>query len=145
MAANCVIELEAEESPGTKNDSNCQADRTIGTRRKGSSPNVSALKILIDDDDKQKNALVLNIEATPREKGYKPMFWKPTCGDHPQAKEGMSSYSQLRGINCINQLFGWIRGSQRQLQIPLHLQFSCSVQFMLALMLMVFLLGKLLI
>ncbi|CAK9169426.1 unnamed protein product [Ilex paraguariensis] len=139
MEANHVIELEAKKSHGIVDDISCQADRPIGTRRTRTSPGIGALEIVIDDEDEQQKALTLNIEATPKEKGFKPVFWKLRSGAHPQAKGGILSYTQLRGINSISQLFGRAGGSQRQLQIPIHFLLSRSIQLMLAMMLTVFL------
>lgn len=104
MDGSYVIELVANESPGTSDDSCCQADRKIGTRRTWSSPNIGALKITIDSKNDDQNALMLSIEATPKEKGSKPVFGKMRCGDHPQAKGGILCQTQLRGITGINQV-----------------------------------------
>lgn len=127
--ATYIIELEAKEAPGTRDDINCQADRTTGTRRTGNSP-PGSWKIVIADEDEHSKKLVPSIEATPKGKGSKAVLWKQRWGEHPQAK---------RGINWFNQIFGRVGGLQRQLQSPLQLQFSCSVQLTIALMLTIFL------
>ncbi|XP_059636274.1 uncharacterized protein LOC132278497 [Cornus florida] len=134
-----VIRIEAEEISQTRDDMSCQADRTNGTRRTWSSPDFGAWKIVIADEDEQKKALLQSMDATPKEKGSKSVFSKQRCGDYHLAKRGVLSYTQLRGINWINQILGWFRGYQRQLQSPLHLQIGHSLQFTLALMLTIFL------
>ncbi|KAA8535593.1 hypothetical protein F0562_030596 [Nyssa sinensis] len=140
-----VIELEAKEISLTRDDMNCQADRIAGTRRTWSSPDIGAWKIVITDEDEKKKALMPIIEATPKEKGSKLVFWKQRCGDQHLARGGISSYTHLRGINWINQILGRVGGCQRQVRSPLHLQSSCHVKLTLALMLSIFLIGKLLI
>ncbi|RVW27996.1 hypothetical protein CK203_106186 [Vitis vinifera] len=109
-------------------------DRTTGTRRTGNSP-PGSWKIVIADEDEHSKKLVPSIEATPKGKGSKAVLWKQRWGEHPQAK---------RGINWFSQIFGRVGGLQRQLQSPLQLQFSCSVQLTIALMLTIFLIGRLL-
>ncbi|XP_057967838.1 uncharacterized protein LOC131157584 isoform X2 [Malania oleifera] len=134
-----IIELAAKEIPVTRDDLNCQADKASGSRRTWSSPNFGALKIVIADEDEQRKASMSSVEATPKEKGAKPMFWKQWFRGHSQAKGGIPSYIQLRGFSWINQLFGRVTVFQRQLQGPQYLQFSCSVRLMLGLMLTIFL------
>ncbi|XP_057967840.1 uncharacterized protein LOC131157584 isoform X3 [Malania oleifera] len=114
-------------------------DKASGSRRTWSSPNFGALKIVIADEDEQRKASMSSVEATPKEKGAKPMFWKQWFRGHSQAKGGIPSYIQLRGFSWINQLFGRVTVFQRQLQGPQYLQFSCSVRLMLGLMLTIFL------
>ncbi|KAJ6857148.1 hypothetical protein NC651_038754 [Populus alba x Populus x berolinensis] len=131
-----IIDIEEKENLGMRDDITCQVDKTIGSRRTWSSPNFGALKIVIAQDDGQRDKVMSSVEATPKEKGYKPFFWKQRCGEHSRAKGS---------ITLFNKLFGQAGGLQRQLQLPLHLQFSCSIQLTLALMLSIFLIGKLLI
>ncbi|XP_031255517.1 uncharacterized protein LOC116130200 [Pistacia vera] len=124
--SECVIEVK-DDSPGTSNDIIYKADRGTGARRTWSSPNFSALKIVIADEGGENNKLMQCVESTPKEKGFKPVFWKQSCVEHPQA----------RGVvNVFNQLFG---GVQRQRQNPVLLPFNRSVRLMLVLMLTVFL------
>lgn len=123
----CVIEIE-EESSGTRDDIIGKADRTSGgSRRTWSSPNLGSLKIVIANDNGEHSNLIGCTESTPKEKGSKPVFWKQRCTEHPQAKGA---------VNLFNQLFG---GIQRPRQTTGQLQFNCSVQFMLVLMLTIFL------
>lgn len=124
MDDSYVIEVVKNESPETSDSSCSPADRKIGTRKNWSSPNIHSLSIKIDAKNDVKNALMSSIEATPKEKGTKPIFWKPTFVDNFQ---GMS------GINRINQLSRMVLGSQRQLQ-TLVLQRNRSFQLILALM-----------
>uniref|UniRef100_A0A2P2M7T9 Uncharacterized protein LOC105139289 isoform X1 n=1 Tax=Rhizophora mucronata TaxID=61149 RepID=A0A2P2M7T9_RHIMU len=130
-----IIDIK-EETLVKKDDVAFHSDKTTGTRRICNSQNFGALKIITADEDTQKNKLLPIIEATPKEKGFKPLFWKQRCGEHSQTNGGKIAF---------NQLFGYVGGFQRQLQAPLHLQFSCSIQLILALMLSIFLIGKFLI
>eukprot|EP00257_Ricinus_communis_P022609 XP_015582387.1 uncharacterized protein LOC8273518 [Ricinus communis] len=124
-----IIDVEDRDISRMRDDIICQADKTSGTRRIWSSPNFGALKVVIADEDEHDSRLS-RIDATPKEKGSKPLFWKQKCGEFSRAK-GPSS--------MFNQLFGQVGGFQRQLQSPLPMQFSCSVQLTLALMLSIFL------
>ncbi|KAJ6742900.1 hypothetical protein OIU85_016933 [Salix viminalis] len=132
-----IIDIEEKENLGMRDDIICQVDKTTGSRRTWSSPNFGAMKIMVARDDKQKDKMKSSVvEATSKEKGHKPFFLKQRCGEHSQAKGS---------ITLFNQLFGRTGGFQRQLQTSLHLQFSCSIQLTLALMLSIFLIGKFLI
>ncbi|KAL6977737.1 hypothetical protein U1Q18_026525 [Sarracenia purpurea var. burkii] len=139
-----IIGIEATETPGSRDDINCQNDRTSGTRRMWSSPNIASWKTVIANKDEKKNTLLPSIEATLKEKGSKPVFWRERGDDHLEAKGGILSYSQLRGTRWINQILGQVGGCQGQLQAPIHSRLS-SVRFKLVLMLTLFLIGKFLI
>ncbi|XWS73229.1 hypothetical protein CRYUN_Cryun02cG0109700 [Craigia yunnanensis] len=128
--SQCVIDVEDEESSGRTDDVSCGQDRTTGTRRTWSSPNFGALKIVIADEYEDRSQIRSGIEDSPKEKGSKPFFRKQRCGELPQAKGA---------FNLFNQHFGWVGGLQRQLQSPVHLQFSCSLQLTLALLIAIFL------
>lgn len=117
-----VIDVEERETSRTRESIICQADKTSGTRRTWSSPNVGALKVVIADEDEHRDKSP-RVDATPKEKGSKPLFWKQRCGE----------------LSRVNQFFGQAGGFQRQLQAPLPLRFSCSIQLTLALMLSIFL------
>ncbi|KAF8115532.1 hypothetical protein N665_0025s0002 [Sinapis alba] len=61
------------------------ADKKLGTRRTWSSPNVpdiNALRIDVTLEEEEKKRFVSDIEATPKEKGYKPLFWMQRCRDY---------------------------------------------------------------
>ncbi|XP_022867606.1 uncharacterized protein LOC111387292 isoform X1 [Olea europaea var. sylvestris] len=131
VEAICSTVPEEEEIPEARGESSSWRARNL--------PGVSALEIVIDNDYEQRNALV---EATPKEKGSKLYFWRSGCEDHPQAKGGALIYSHLKMINCINQLFKRTPRSQRQQQISPTLPVN-SIRFILALMLTIFLVGKL--
>lgn len=125
--SECVIELE-EESSETRDDIICIADRPTSAWRNWSSPNFDSLKIVIaNGDEEEGNKLMACVESTPKEKGFKPIFRKQNFADTP-AKGA---------VNFFNQVLG---GFQRRQQSTVHLQFNCSVQFMLALMIMMLLL-----
>ncbi|XVE71816.1 hypothetical protein DITRI_Ditri10aG0182300 [Diplodiscus trichospermus] len=128
--AVCVIDIEDEESSGRADDVSSGQDRAMGTGRTWSTPNFGALKIVIADEYGDRHPIRSGIEATPKEKGSKPFFHKLRCGELPQAKGA---------LNLFNQRFGWVGGIQRQLQSPVHLQFSCLPQLTLALLIAIFL------
>ncbi|XP_051150108.1 uncharacterized protein LOC127264614 [Andrographis paniculata] len=82
------------------------------------------LEIVIDKDERKKNSL---IEATPKEKGSKPPFWRA---------KGVSNYPQMKFITSINQfLIG--HKNQRQQHMSPAVQVK-SIRFILALMLTIF-------
>lgn len=142
--ANFVIELEAKELPGTREDLNCQMERLNGQRRTWSSPNFGASKIVKANEDDQRKISVASDESTKGKK-LRSGFWKQKGGEHLQAKGGISSYLDMKGINWVYQLVGRVGGFQRQLQGPQHMQFSCSIQLTLVLMLTILLVGMLMI
>lgn len=125
-----AVELEGNELLGSTDDIICQVDRATNTRRTWSSPNIGALRIVIADEDEQRNQLLPGFEDTPKEKGSKLLFWKQRCGEVPQVKGA---------VHVFNRLFGRVGGFQRQLQNPPRLQYGCSVPVTLALMLTIFL------
>ncbi|PON75963.1 Syntaxin 6, N-terminal [Parasponia andersonii] len=127
---NYAMELEGNEMVESRNDIICQADRTANTRRTWSTPSFGTLKIVIADEDEDRNKLISEYESTPKEKGSKLVFWKKRCAEHSQANGA---------FNLLNQLFGRVSGSQRQLHNPPRIQYGCSVQVTLALMLTIFL------
>lgn len=101
--ASYVINIEATESHETRDVVNCQADRTSGTRRTWSSTEIGTCRIVIPDEDEQKTELLLTTEATPKEKGSKPVCWRK-CGDRREVKGGILRHSQLRGVRWINKV-----------------------------------------
>ncbi|KAL5549140.1 hypothetical protein UlMin_004371 [Ulmus minor] len=125
-----AVELESKENLGLRDDIICQADRTTNTRRIWSSPNVGALRIVIPDEDEQRDNLISQCEGTPKEKGSKLVFWKKRCGEFSQANVA---------VNLFNQLSGRVGGFQRQVHNPPRLQYGCSLQVALALMISIFL------
>jgi hypothetical protein len=125
-----AMELEGKEIPGRRDDILCQVERATNTRRTYSSPNFGALRIVIADDDEQRHEQMPGFEGTPKEKGSKLLFLKHRCGEFPQMKGA---------VHVFNQLFGRVGGFQRQSQNLPRLQYGCSVQVTLALMLTIFL------
>lgn len=87
---DCVIDIEERGSPESADAIiRVQADKKSGTRRTWSSPNVpniSALRINVPVDAKEEESkrFVSQIEATPKEKGSKPLFWMQRCRDYNQ-------------------------------------------------------------
>lgn len=133
--AKYVIDIEAKETPGTRDDINCQADRASASRRTWSSPNTGTWKIVIADADEQRNESALSIEATPKEKESKPFFWKEIRGELLETKGATPNSIHLRS------LFGRFSRFQRQPHSPQrqNSKFGCSVRVTLALMLSIFL------
>ncbi|TKY54576.1 Golgi vesicle transport [Spatholobus suberectus] len=127
-----VIEIKADAVSRSNDDVVSQTDRTTSTRKTWSPPNYGALKIVIADEDEQGNKPTRAVDATPKEKGFKHLFWKQKCEEYPQA---------MRVVRMFNQRFGRIGicQSQRQFQSSSHLRYGCSVQVTLALMLTIFL------
>jgi len=127
VEAKRFIEVEKKEIPEARDEPSSHRARNL--------PGVSALEIVIDIDNEERNALV---EATSKEKASKPYFWRSMCEDHPQAKGGVFTYTQLKILNFKNQLFKRTPRSQRQQQISPKLPFD-SIRLILALMLTLFL------
>ncbi|KAJ0250851.1 hypothetical protein HA466_0132760 [Hirschfeldia incana] len=98
------------------------AGKKLGTRRTWSSPNVpdvSSLRVdvRVDAKEEEKKRYVSDIEGTPKEKGYKPLFWMQRCRDY-------------------NQLFDRVRYYQRRFGVP----FNRPVRLIVSLTLLLFLL-----
>lgn len=93
--ADCVIEIKADAISGNSDDVVSQTDRTTSTRKTWSPPNYGALKIVIADEDEQRNKLTRTVDATPKEKGYKPLFWKQKCKEYPQAMRAVHIFNQV--------------------------------------------------
>ncbi|AES92325.2 syntaxin/T-SNARE family protein [Medicago truncatula] len=130
-----AIEIKADADSRNSDDVVYQTDTTTSTRKTWSPPpNYAALRIVIADEDEQGNQLTRTVDATPKEKGSKPLFWKQKFEEYPQA---------MRAVHMFNQVFGRIGLCQRQLRSPLHLRHGRSLKVTLALMMIIFLLGKL--
>ncbi|KAL1210560.1 hypothetical protein V5N11_006882 [Cardamine amara subsp. amara] len=120
---DCVIDIEERGSPERADAIICvQADKKAGTRRTWSSPNVpniSALRVnvSVDANEEERKKFVSQIEATPKEKGSKPLFWLQRCRDY-------------------NHLFDRVGFYQRRFRIPL----SRPIKLILSLTLILFLL-----
>ncbi|XP_039165002.1 uncharacterized protein LOC104437384 isoform X2 [Eucalyptus grandis] len=106
-----------------------QADKTSGSRRTWSSPSMGDWRIAVADDE-ERNNLNSTVVDTPKEKVPRTIFGKNRCGERTQAK----SLTRM-----FNQAFGHCHVLQRQPYSPRSLRFSCSLQFMLALLLTIFL------
>ncbi|KAL7134385.1 hypothetical protein ABFS83_11G023300 [Erythranthe nasuta] len=104
---NCYIELQENKFP----EISCQ-ERV-------------ALEIVVDSDNRQSNALV---EVTPKEKGFKPLFWRSRGGN----------CTHMRLINWMNRHLGGGYRSQRQQHVSQVMPIK-SIRFILVLMLTVFL------
>ncbi|CAA7048777.1 unnamed protein product [Microthlaspi erraticum] len=123
----CVV-IDIEEERGSPESADgiirLQADKKGGARRTWSSPNVpnvSALRINVpvdSKDEEEREKFVSQVEATPKEKGSKPIFWLQRCrGDY-------------------NQVLDRVRYYQRRFRV----QFSRPIQLILSLTLVLFLL-----
>ncbi|KAI4379823.1 hypothetical protein MLD38_006069 [Melastoma candidum] len=104
-------------------------DRTVGASGAWNSPSVRDWRIIIADED-GRDTLLPQVEVTPKVKGYRAPFWKARCGVHSPPKS-------LNGL--FNKLFGRSHSLPRQSYLPRNLYPSQSVQLMLAVMLMIFL------
>ncbi|KAG2319425.1 hypothetical protein Bca4012_054329 [Brassica carinata] len=116
LSPDCVIDIDDERgSPGSAGYRN-------GTRRTWSSPNVpdiGALRIdvRVDAKEEEKKRFASDIEATPKEKGYKPLFWMQRCRDY-------------------HQLFDRVRYHQRRFGVPFNRPVQLIVSFTLLLFLL---------
>ncbi|EYU20909.1 hypothetical protein ABFS82_11G025200 [Erythranthe guttata] len=104
---NCYIELQEKKNP----EISCE-ERV-------------ALEIVVDNDNRQSNALV---EVTPKEKGFRPFFWRSRGGN----------CTHMRLINWMNRHLGGGYRSQRQQHVSQVMPIK-SIRFILVLMLTVFL------
>ena len=89
------MELGLKEVYGSRDDSICQVDKTANTRRTWSTPNFGDLKIVIADEDEQRNQLISDFESTPKEKGSKFIFWKKRCGELSRANGAVNLFNQV--------------------------------------------------
>ncbi|KAL5066029.1 hypothetical protein RYX36_027766 [Vicia faba] len=129
-----AIEIKAGDISRNSDDVVSQTDITSTKKTWSPPPNYAALRIVIADEDEQRNELTRTIDANPKDKGIKPLFWKQKFEEYPQA---------MRAVHMFNQLFGRIGLCQRKLQSPLRLRRGHSLKVTLALMIIIFLLGKL--
>ncbi|PIN14091.1 hypothetical protein CDL12_13275 [Handroanthus impetiginosus] len=130
---DCIIELRESKFPETGDEIGYQADQITGNRRAWSSPERAALEIVIDNVGRQMNG---PIEATPKEKGFRPFFWRPP-GDNFLGVRGVISHTQKKMIGWTNQHWRGHR-SQRQQQVS-HMFPVNPIRFVLVLMLTIFL------
>ncbi|KAJ1375500.1 Syntaxin 6, N-terminal [Sesbania bispinosa] len=93
--ADYVIEIKADAVSRNSDDVVSQTDRTTSTRKTWSPPNYGALKIVIADEDEQRNKVTRTVDATPKEKGSKPLFWKQKCEEYPQAMRAVHMFNQV--------------------------------------------------
>jgi hypothetical protein len=127
-----AIEIKAEDISRNSDDVVSQTDVTTSTRKTWSPPpNYAALRIVVSDEDEQRNKPSRTVDATPKEKGFKPLFWKQKFEEYPQA---------MRTVHMFNQIFGRIGLCQRQFQSPLRLRHGRSLKVLIALMMIIFLL-----
>lgn len=96
MEPTYVIEIKADTVSGTTDDVVSQADRTSCARKTWSLSNYGALKIVIADEDEQRNRLTQTVDATPKEKGSKPSFWKQKREEYPHAIRAVHMFNQVR-------------------------------------------------
>ncbi|KAE9601666.1 hypothetical protein Lal_00040506 [Lupinus albus] len=126
-----VIETKADSASRNSNEVVPQMDST-STRKTWSHPNYSSLKIVIADKDEQRNKPTKILDATLKEKGSRPFFWKQKCKEYPQA---------TRAVCMFNERFGRFVLPNKQFQIHLQLRYRCSIRITLALMWTIFLIG----
>ncbi|CAI9098513.1 OLC1v1035175C1 [Oldenlandia corymbosa var. corymbosa] len=129
--ASYIDDLDVKRSPGARDNVSCQPDIHSGV-----------LEIVIDKRDVPGETLPPKIEATPKEKGFKPGFWRLNREDLPQIKGGMLSFTHWQRIHRLNQFFG--RGARSLRQVQNHqMPPNVSIRFILMFMLAIFLVGKL--
>ncbi|XP_073155713.1 uncharacterized protein [Henckelia pumila] len=128
----CLMELEKRKLNDMGNEISVQADKLTCNLRTMKFPDKNALEIVIDTDERQQNSLT---QATPKEKGPKPSFWRARSEQDPEAKGWLT---QSKIMNWVNQRFRGGYRSQRQQSVSPILPAN-SLRFMLALMLTFFL------
>jgi hypothetical protein len=75
---------------------------TTSTRKTWSPPpNYAALRIVVSDEDEQRNIPSRTVDATPKEKGFKPVFWKQKFEEYPQAMRTVHMFNQVRSMNKL--------------------------------------------
>ena len=94
--ADYVIEIKADAVSRDSDDVVSQTDRTTSTRKTWSPPSYGALKIVIADEDEQRNKLVRTVDATPKERGFRSLFWKQKCEEYPQTMRTGHMFNQVR-------------------------------------------------
>lgn len=91
-----IIEVKTDEESGTSDDIVSQMDRTTNVRKTCSSPNFGELKIVIADEDEQRNTLMHTADGNLRGKGIRPGFWKHKFEEYPQAMRAVHMFNQVR-------------------------------------------------
>ncbi|XP_058113761.1 uncharacterized protein LOC131256751 isoform X2 [Magnolia sinica] len=116
--ASYVVELEAKELPKTKDEMHNYGEGSNGPTRTWSSPDIGSWKIVIADEDVERNTsearpetpthafnvcgLVTSIESTTKSKWLRNNFRKAKAGEHLLPKR-VSSYLNSRGITRFSQ------------------------------------------
>lgn len=91
-----MIEIKADAVSRNSDEVVSQTDRITSTRKTWSPPSYGALKIVIADEDEQRNKPTRTVDATPKEKGFRPLFWKQKCEGYPQAMRAVQMFNQVR-------------------------------------------------
>jgi hypothetical protein len=95
-----AIEIKPEDISRNSDDVVSQTDVTTSTRKTWSPPpNYAALRIVVSDEDEQRNKPSRTVDATPKEKGFKPLFWKQKFEEYPQAMRTVHMFNQVRSMN----------------------------------------------
>lgn len=98
-----AIEIKADAISRNSDDVVSPTDRTTSTRKTWSPPpNYGALRIVVADEDEQRNKLLRPVDATPKEKGLKHLFWKQKFEEYPQAMRAVHMFNQVRSMNKLN-------------------------------------------
>ncbi|XP_051149543.1 uncharacterized protein LOC127264159 [Andrographis paniculata] len=130
VAANSFIELQESKFPESADEIRNQVDEISNNRRAWSLSDRTALEIVVDNDERPRNALV---ESTPKEKGFKSFFWRPRSG-----AKSVPHLTRMKILSWVNRNTRGGHRSQRQ-----HLMSSLfpvnSIRFVLAFMLTIFL------
>lgn len=91
-----LIEIKADAVSRSNDDLVSQTDRTTSTRKTWSPPNYGALKIVIADEGEQRDKPTRTVDATPKEKGFRNLFWKQKFEEYPQAMRAVCMFNQVR-------------------------------------------------
>lgn len=91
-----IAEIKADAVSGISDDVVSQADGKTNIRKTRSFPNFGELKIVIADEDEQRNKLMHTIDGNPKGKWFKPGFWKHKCEEYPQVMRAVDMFNQVR-------------------------------------------------
>ena len=91
-----MIEIKADAASRSNDDVVSQTDRITSTRKTWTTPNYGVLKIAIADEGEQRDKPTWTVDATPKEKGFRNLFWKQKFEEYPQAMRAVCMFNQVR-------------------------------------------------
>lgn len=92
---NHVIDIKADAVSGSTDDIVSQTDKTSSSRKTWSSSNYGALRVVIPDEDERRNDFRQAVDATPKEKGSKPIFWRPKWVEYHRSIPAVHTFNQV--------------------------------------------------